>query len=181
MTSPRPSAKGSESRRSSAHPAPPAAADQDLPFWKRKTLSQMSRAEWESLCDGCAKCCLVKLEYDDTGEVEHTDIACRLLDRETCRCSDYAHRHEKVDDCLSLSARSIRQLKWLPATCAYRLIAEGGRDAFYKGPIAREIVAFSDQHGGLFSLGDFADDKPTWVEPVQANYRGVDGWEIPPP
>src|SRR5262249_50899163 len=64
---------------------------------------------------------------------------------------------------------------------SYRLIAEGGRDAFYKGPIAKEIVTFSDQHGGLFSLSDFVDNRPTWVEPVKTHYRGVDVWEIPPP
>src|SRR6516162_10076593 len=86
MTSPRTSAKGS-SRPGGAAPAEP--------FWRTKTLSRMSRAEWESLCDGCARCCLVKLEYDDTGEVDHTDIACRLLDLKTCQCSDYAHRREK--------------------------------------------------------------------------------------
>ena len=120
-TSPRRSAKSSENRP---------AADPDLPFWRRKTLSQMTRQEWESLCDGCAKCCLVKLEYDDTGEVDHTNIACRLLDRKTCRCSDYAHRHQKVEDCLSLTPGQVRRLKWLPSTCAYRLVAEG-RDLYW--------------------------------------------------
>jgi uncharacterized cysteine cluster protein YcgN (CxxCxxCC family) len=126
MTSPKRSARSS-SNAASSKVAP---ADPDLPFWRRKTLSQMNRQEWESLCDGCARCCLVKLEYDDTGEVEHTDIACRLLDHGTCRCADYAHRHEKVDDCLSLSPRGVRQLKWLPSTCAYRLVAEG-RDLYW--------------------------------------------------
>jgi uncharacterized protein len=131
MTSPKRSARSS-SRVASGKAAPGKVEtpDRDLPFWKRKTLSQMNRQEWESLCDGCAKCCLVKLEYDDTGEVEHTDIACRLLDHGTCRCSDYAHRHEKVDDCLSLSPRGVRRLKWLPSTCAYRLVAEG-RDLYW--------------------------------------------------
>ena len=108
--------------------------DDPLPFWRRKTLVQMTKAEWESLCDGCAKCCLIKLEYDDTGEVDHTDIACRLLDLESCRCSDYAHRFEKVADCLSLNPRRVRRLKWLPSTCAYRLVAEG-KDLYWWHPL----------------------------------------------
>ena len=78
---------------------------EELPFWRRKKLAEMSRTEWESLCDGCAKCCLVKLEYEDTGQVDHTDIACRLLDTESCRCSDYPNRQKLVPDCLSLTAK----------------------------------------------------------------------------
>jgi uncharacterized protein len=127
MTSPRTFAKGS----SSAAPRRRRAAE---PFWRVKKPAEMSRAEWESLCDGCARCCLVKLEYDDTGEVDHTNIACRLLDLKTCRCSDYAHRQEKVHDCLALTPRKLRRLKWLPATCAYRLVAEG-RDLYWWHPL----------------------------------------------
>jgi uncharacterized protein len=102
----------------------------ELPFWRRKTLAQMNREEWESLCDGCAKCCLVKLEYEDSGEVDHTNIACHLLDTASCRCSDYDHRKEKVPDCLQLTPRRVRRLPWLPTTCAYRLVAEG-RDLYW--------------------------------------------------
>ena len=134
MTSPKTSAKGSKAPGSKAPgskalgPAKAKAAPE--PFWRVKTLTEMSRSEWESLCDGCARCCLVKLEYDDTGEVDHTEIACRLLDLKTCQCSDYAHRREKVQDCLSLTPAKVRQLKWLPSTCAYRLVAEG-RDLYW--------------------------------------------------
>ena len=110
------------------------APDDSLPFWRRKSLAQMTKGEWESLCDGCAKCCLIKLEYEDTGEVDHTDIACRLLDLESCRCSDYAHRFAKVADCLSLNPRRVRRLKWLPSTCAYRLVAEG-QDLYWWHPL----------------------------------------------
>ena len=138
MTSRKPSDKGSEASASAPSRrlplGAPAKDDADLPFWRRKTLARMNSAEWESLCDGCAKCCLVKLEYEDTGEVEHTDIACRLLDPASCRCSDYAHRHEKVSDCLQLTPRSLRRLKWLPSTCGYRLVAEG-RDLYWWHPL----------------------------------------------
>ncbi len=104
------------------------------PFWRTKRLDEMSPAEWESLCDGCARCCLNKLEYEDTGEIEWTDVACRLLDEDACRCRDYAHRHERVPDCLALSADNVPNLKWLPPTCAYRLVGEG-RDLYWWHPL----------------------------------------------
>jgi len=99
------------------------------PFWRTKRLDQMSPQEWESLCDGCAKCCLVKLEDEDTGEIEPTDVACRLLDLGTCRCGDYARRKKKVPDCVILTPKNVGELKWMPATCAYRLVNEG-KDLF---------------------------------------------------
>ena len=106
----------------------------DVPFWKRKTLDEMSGAEWESLCDGCARCCLNKLEDIDTGEIFWTDVACTLLDGESCRCSDYRHRRRKVPDCVKLTPQSVRTLSWLPPTCAYRLLAEG-RDLYWWHPL----------------------------------------------
>ena len=94
------------------------------PFWEQKSLSEMNHEEWESLCDGCAKCCLHKLEDEDTGDVYYTDIACRLLDIRSCRCSDYAQRKAKVADCLVLLPQEVSDVHWLPDTCAYRLLAE---------------------------------------------------------
>jgi uncharacterized protein len=100
-------------------------SDSTAPFWKQKTLSEMTRPEWESLCDGCARCCLLKLEDIDTGEIAYTDIACKLLDSGACRCSDYKNRQASVPDCVVLEAKNIGNLGWMPSSCAYRLIAEG--------------------------------------------------------
>jgi hypothetical protein len=94
-------------------------------FWKDKRLDQLSSSEWESLCDGCGKCCLHKLQDVDSENVYYTQVACRLLDLETCRCSDYAQRHRRVRDCVRLTAEDAQSLQWLPSTCAYRLVAAG--------------------------------------------------------
>jgi uncharacterized cysteine cluster protein YcgN (CxxCxxCC family) len=94
-------------------------------FWESKSLNDMTAAEWESLCDGCGKCCLEKLEDFDSGEVFFTRIACSLLDVESCRCSDYPHRKQRVPECVVLTPDSVSELTWLPKTCAYRRVAEG--------------------------------------------------------
>ncbi len=94
------------------------------PFWE-KPLDQLSRGEWESLCDGCGKCCLHKVEDADTGEVHPTNVACKLLDRHSGLCSNYRGRHAFVPDCVRLTAGKVGQLPWLPSTCAYRLRGEG--------------------------------------------------------
>ena len=97
----------------------------NAPFWVTKSLPQMSQQEWESLCDGCGKCCLVKLEDEESGEVVFTNVACNLLNLRTCQCNDYAHRFSKMPDCLQLTRDRIAEFHWLPQTCAQRLLAEG--------------------------------------------------------
>lgn len=95
-------------------------------FWEDTPLDRLDRAQWEALCDGCGKCCLHKLEDEDTGELAATNVSCRLLDRETALCSDYRNRRAYVPDCVRLTARSVLNgIAWLPGTCAYRLRAEG--------------------------------------------------------
>lgn len=95
------------------------------PFWQSKTLAEMTQDEWESLCDGCGHCCLVKLEDDETEEIYSTNVSCHLLDIESCRCKDYQNRLDKVSMCLKLSADKMDLMRWLPTHCAYRLISEG--------------------------------------------------------
>lgn len=97
----------------------------ERPFWERKSLSEMSRSEWEALCDGCGRCCLHKLEDEETGQVFYTDVACRLLDLDVCRCAHYPERLRHVPDCVVLSPDNLDDLHWMPRTCAYRRLAEG--------------------------------------------------------
>lgn len=96
-----------------------------VPFWQRKRLSEMTAGEWESLCDGCGRCCLHKLEDEENGDLAYTGIHCRFLDPESCRCGVYDRRHEKVPDCLSLQPGHLDSFRWLPPSCAYRLLHEG--------------------------------------------------------
>ena len=95
------------------------------PFWKKKTLAQMSAEEWESLCDGCALCCMNKAEDEDTGELYYTNLACKLLDTDACRCTDYPNRSERAPDCITLTPGDAETFAWLPPSCAYRLVANG--------------------------------------------------------
>ena len=99
--------------------------DDGLPFWKVIPLDEMSGEQWESLCDGCGRCCLHKLRDEETEALSFTDVSCRLLDTESCRCRKYAARRDFVPDCVSLTPESLGEIDWLPPSCAYRRVAEG--------------------------------------------------------
>jgi uncharacterized cysteine cluster protein YcgN (CxxCxxCC family) len=117
-------------KSAAASPANPA---DSRPFWK-KPLDALTRAEWEQLCDGCGRCCLVKLEDEDTGAIHYTDVACHLFEAGTCRCRNYARRRAHVPDCVKLTPQNVRSIPWLPPTCAYRLRAQG-RELFAWHPL----------------------------------------------
>lgn len=97
----------------------------DTRFWEATPLNEMTLDQFESICDGCGRCCLHKLQDQDSGEIAYTDVACRLLDVTTCRCTDYAHRTERVSNCVSMRPDNLDALSFLPDTCAYRRLDEG--------------------------------------------------------
>ncbi|MCK5190405.1 MAG: YcgN family cysteine cluster protein [Methylococcales bacterium] len=96
-----------------------------MKFWETKTLSEMTTEEWESICDGCGKCCLNKLEDEDSGEIFFTSVVCNLIDLDTCRCTRYSERTTLVPECLDLKQHDFSEYNWLPSTCAYRLLVDG--------------------------------------------------------
>ncbi|MCX2980659.1 YcgN family cysteine cluster protein [Halieaceae bacterium IMCC14734] len=97
----------------------------EKPFWETTPLDQMSRKQWESLCDGCARCCLTKIQNDFTEDIYYTNVACHLLDESSCRCTRYTERQQLVPDCVVLASDQLGKFTWLPDTCAYRLLDEG--------------------------------------------------------
>ncbi len=144
--------------------------DKPVPFWRRKTLQEMTDAEWESLCDGCGRCCLHKIEDVDTSEIALTNVACSFLDLGTCRCSDYANRKTNVPDCVQLKADAVADLAWLPDTCAYRLVAarddlhwwhplvSGDATSVHQAGVSVRGEAVSED-----SVGDVEDHVVSWL------------------
>ncbi len=94
-------------------------------FWKEKSLKEMTHEEWESLCDGCGKCCLQKLQDEETGQIYYTQLSCHLMDNDTARCTDYQNRLVRVPSCIKLTRERITEFEWLPFSCAYRRVYEG--------------------------------------------------------
>ena len=130
-----------------------AAAGDARPYWQRKTLEEMSHSEWERLCDGCGRCCMLKLEDEDSGDIYLSRLSCKLLDIGRCSCSNYKQRHKQVPDCLSLTPQLVRELTWLPDTCAY-LLVDRGMDLAWWHPLvsgSRETV-----HEAGISVRDWA-------------------------
>lgn len=109
-------------------------------FWERYPLDALNDAEWEALCDGCGRCCLVKIEDEESGDLALLDVACKLLDIDSCRCSDYANRFTEVAECTKLTRENLYEFDWLPSTCAYRRLGEGRRLAGW-----HPLVAGSDR------------------------------------
>ncbi|MCF8473370.1 MAG: YcgN family cysteine cluster protein [Emcibacter sp.] len=122
-------------------------------FWLDKKLSEMTNEEWESLCDGCGRCCLHKLEDYETGEVAYTNVACRLLDITSCRCKNYPMRQKLIPDCVLLTADQVQEFHWLPEACAYRLISEG-KDLYPWHPLVSGTP--DTVHKALISVRDWA-------------------------
>lgn len=131
------------------------------PFWKTIPFEQMSAAQWESLCDGCGRCCLHKLRDDDTDELSFTDVSCRLLDTKSCQCRKYETRRDWVPDCVSLTPESLREIDWLPPSCAYRRVFEGkdlapwhhlvcgDRDAVHRAGVSVRGRAIDERRAGM--------------------------------
>jgi len=144
-----------------------------LPFWKTKPLDQLSREEWESLCDGCARCCLIKLQDEDTDEIFYTDVVCRYLDQAHCQCTVYENRTALVPTCLTLAPGMIENLHWAPSTCAYRLLAQGkdlpdwhplvsgSRESVHRAGISVRRLAVSEDR---VDPDDLIDHVVEWIE-----------------
>ena len=128
----------------------------NAPFWESKSLSEMSRDEWESLCDGCGHCCLVKLEDEETEGIFVTNVSCQLLDIDTCRCRDYEHRLEKVEMCLKLGPDNMELMKWLPTHCAYRLLSEGKKLQYWHPLLSGSAESV---HKAAVSIKSFAQSE----------------------
>jgi len=133
----------------------------EKPFWETKTLEQMTPQEWESLCDGCGLCCLVRFEDEETLEVIPTRVHCKLFDPDRCSCSDYAHRKKHVPDCIKLTPYNIEALEWMPLSCAYRRLHEGKTLPEWhhlitgdRGTVHRSGVSIRGQTISELALGD---------------------------
>jgi uncharacterized cysteine cluster protein YcgN (CxxCxxCC family) len=142
-------------------------------WWNSTPLEELTHQQWEALCDGCAKCCLHKLEDDDTGEVFYTKVRCRHLDEDQCRCSDYANRSVMVPSCITLDRENVNSFDWLPGTCAYRLraanqelpewhpLVTGDAQSVHKANISIRGRALSDE---FVHPDGYEEHIITWVE-----------------
>ncbi len=145
-----------------------------MSFWQTKKLAEMTSDEWESLCDNCGKCCLHKLEDEDTGDIYFTSVACKLIDLTTCRCTRYAERIALIPECLDIKLLDLAQYHWLPATCAYRLLNDGeelplwhplltgSTDAVEKADIS--IRSFALNETEVDDLEDLEDYIVEWLD-----------------
>lgn len=128
-------------------------------FWRRKTLREMNRQEWESLCDGCALCCLHKIEDEDTDEIFYTTVVCHLMDTTDCSCTQYEKRTELVPTCIQLTPDDVEQLNWLPPTCAYRLLNEGKELPEWHPLVTGDRRSPIKAHASVIDIYDITDDQ----------------------
>ena len=141
------------------------------PFWKAKRLDEMTPQEWESLCDGCGQCCLHKIEDEDSGDIALTNVACRYLELGRCRCGDYENRHRNVPDCIALTPAVVPELRWLPGTCAYRLVANG-QDLYWWHPLVsgdpetvhQAKISVRDRAVSESAVEDLEDHIQAWLD-----------------
>jgi uncharacterized protein len=145
-----------------------------VPFWRRKSLEEMTDSEWESLCDGCARCCLNKLEEEGSDRTFYTNVGCRLLDAKACRCRDYQHRLEQVDDCVRLTPESLKTITWLPPSCAYVLLAEG-KDLYWWHPLVSGDPATVHEAGVSVRSHALANEKNV---PDEALEEHIVSWPL---
>ena len=142
----------------------------EIPFWEKKTLSEMSSVEWDSLCDGCAKCCLHKIEDEDCGKIFYTNVACNQLHLNSCRCKNFSKRTVLVDDCIELTKEKLESLKWLPQSCAYRLLNEGKALSWWHPLLSGDPdsvhtagISVKDRCISELDIVDFEDHIVTWT------------------
>ena len=139
------------------------------PFWQSKNLNQMSDAEWESLCDGCGKCCLHKFEDEDDNKIYYSAIACELMNMKTARCTDYSNRKQRVPECLQLTYNNVSNFSWLPSSCAYRLIAEG-KDLYSWHPLISGSAS-SVIDAGASVVGKVVSEKELSAKELDENFE----------
>jgi uncharacterized cysteine cluster protein YcgN (CxxCxxCC family) len=144
-------------------------------FWEIKRLEEMTPEEWESLCDGCARCCVRKLEDVDSGEIHYTDVSCRLLDTSSCRCTDYARRVALVPDCVALRPDNLSALTWMPPTCAYRLLFEGKTLPWWHPLVSGDPDTV---HEAGISIRDLTVSEEH--VPEEALHERIVEWQMPP-
>lgn len=143
-------------------------------FWERKTLAEMDAEEWESLCDGCARCCTIKLEDEITGDVVTTRVVCRLLDLDNCRCTRYPERHRLVPECVHLTAETVQSFAWLPSSCAYRRLAEGRGLAWWHPLVSGDSNTVVE--AGISVRGGVLSEREVHPEDIESlAVRWVDG------
>jgi uncharacterized cysteine cluster protein YcgN (CxxCxxCC family) len=144
-------------------------------YWRKKTLAQMNEREWEALCDGCGKCCVISIEDADDGTLYLTDVSCKLFDTNTCGCGDYANRKQYVPDCVKLTPKNVPKLDWLPRTCGYRLVSEG-KDRYWWHPLvsgdagtvhtSRASVRGKTRPEGRLQMTGLITRNTRWPEPL---------------